>query len=147
MCSSDLNLRKISEIIVTKNEINTIKTVKNLKNRKILFATLVLSKAIKQGKTGRNISEKNTDKFFINYSNLLDVIKLSGMKSTEIELANLFHDFGEEDLMSFYSPERESILIKFAEQDGESEIVITEPEKFMDYYKQYFGGDIIYCSN
>lgn len=140
------NLRKINEIIITKSEMDAIKGIKNLKNRKVLFATLVLAKAVKQGKTGKAISTKNTDKYFINYSNLLDIAKLSGMKITEIQIADIFYEFGKDGLMTFYSPERESILLTFTNDASEVALTITNPENFMDYYKEYFGGDVIACS-
>ena len=47
-------LRKIKNIIVSKKEIKFLKTIDNTKDRKLLFMTLVMAKALKFRNTRRN---------------------------------------------------------------------------------------------
>jgi hypothetical protein len=145
--SEKYNLRIIKSIIITKKEIEVIKTVKNLKNRKLLFSTLVLAKGLKYSSLSKIKGESTSDKFFINYNNLLDVGKLAGIKITEVQTANIFHEFYKADLIKLYSPERESIMIAFAEEAGELALEITDFSNIMKYYEKYFGNDIFQCSD
>ena len=139
-------LRKIDEIVITHYEMDKIKTVTNLKHRKLLFATLVLAKAIKKGKTGINKKETVSDKYYIQYDKLLDIIRLSKVQMTEIQLCDIFYEFGQQGLLTFYNPEKELILLNFTNDDDKKAITITDPNQFLEYYKVYFGGDMINCS-
>jgi len=107
-------LRKVTEIIITLSEVNLLKTIENKKERKILFTTLVLAKALKQK------SKKNTDNFYIWYSDLLDIVhlsKISGLKETDV--AKVFNTH--KNLFTFYSAEKEGIRVNYADpgKDGE----------------------------
>lgn len=140
-------LRKIDEIIITDSEMNTIKDIKNLKHRKILFATLVLAKAIKKGKTGIKTSTSPiSNKYYIQYDKLLDIIRLAKVSMSEMQLCDIFYEFGQDGLLTFYHPEKELILLNFTDDESPKAITITHPNQFLEYYKIYFGGEIIYCS-
>lgn len=142
-------LRKIDEIVITHYEMNKIKTIKNLKYRKILFATLVLAKAIKYGKTStkKKYSENSSpsNKYYIQYDKLLDIIRLAKINMTEMQLCDIFYEFGKEGLMTFYNPEKELILLNFTNDDSPKAMTINHPNQFLEYYKIYFGGEVIYC--
>lgn len=141
------DLRKIASVIITHKEIETIKSIENLKERKILFVILVLSKALKQGATRKNKVKTFSNKYYIHYNNFQTIISLSQSKLTERELAVLLGKFRTLGLLFYYSPEKELIRLEFVNNDGPVAINIDIPEKAMEYYRAFFGGDAYYCSN
>jgi hypothetical protein len=141
------NLRKVNPITITHNEIETIKTIINLKERKILFAILVLAKALKQGGTRKNKITQTSEKYYIHYNNIPTIIHLSESKITEKEFAKVLRLFRERGLLFYYSPEKELIRLEFVNNDGPVAMTIDVPEKAMEYYRAFFGGDAYYCPN
>lgn len=138
-------LRKVNEIVITEPEVEVIKKVKDLKHRKILFATLIIAKAIKQGKTSIAKKESTSEKYYIQYGRFMDIIRLAKVQITEVQLCDILHNFVEEGLIELYNPEREVISLSFVNNYAPKVFSFLEPEKFNDYYNQYFNGKIIYC--
>jgi hypothetical protein len=141
------DLRKIGSITITHSEIDVIKTIENLKERKILFSILVLSKALKQGATRKNKSVQISDKYYIHYNNIATIISLSQSKITERDLAKVLGKFRNLGLLFFYSPEKQLIRLEFVNNSGPLAMTIDAPEKALEYYRAFFGGDIYYCPN
>lgn len=132
-------LRKVENIVITQNEMNVIKTITNLKHRKVIFITLVMAKSV-------NV-KSNTTKYFIHYSKLPKIADMIDFKITEIGLVDILHEFVKSGLLTPYNQERESILVNFANDDGPVAMTIKNPDKALEYYKIYFGGDVYYCPN
>ena len=121
------------------SEMIEIKKIKNLRNRKLLFASLVLSKSVKTNNT--------SDKYYLHHTHFPQVIHMTKLKITEVQFADILSDFIAEELLYPYAPERESVLIKFAVSKGSVAMNIPDPDLAMESYRAFFGGDIVYCAN
>lgn len=135
-------LRKAKPIVITHSEMKEIKKVRNLDNRKILFVTLVMVKAIKSASTSPQGS-----KYYLHYDTIPLVINELEKKITEIEFADIVHDFISLGLMTLYKPQRQSLLINFANDEGSVAIKLLYPSEAVERYKSFFGGDIKLCAN
>lgn len=138
-------LRKIGTISLSKKEIEFLKEIPIIKERKVLFVTLVFAKALKESSTRLkrkpSLTQKNlaNEFYYIHYSNLLDIIHLSGIKSlTETRLAYIFNKH--KSSFTFYNPEKELIRVDYASPESETVFVIENPDKVMEEYEIVFGG-------
>jgi len=132
------SLRKIESVTISKKEIGFLKKVDNTKDRKLLFMTLVLAKALKFRNTRRDKKDTTPSKnYYIHYTNLLDIIRLSGLKNiTETNLASILHKYKEH--LTLYNPEKELIKINFVDADMTHGIEIDDMENLLGYYDKFF---------
>jgi hypothetical protein len=142
-------LRKINNVTISEEEVEWLKLIKNEKHKKILFITLVLSKALK-GSTSKINSPYNKDNpnlsknYYIRYSNLPDIIRLSKITSlSETDLANIFCDYGE--YFTFYNPEKELIKLEYIKETPDSKMLTIDLENILAEYEVLFGKNIRLC--
>jgi len=139
------SLRKIECVQVSKKEIEFLKKIDSTKDRKLLFMMLILAKALKFRNTRRDKKETLPSKnYYVHYNNLLDIIRLSGLKNiTEANFASILHKY--KDHLNFYNPERELIKINFVDADMKNSIEIKDMDDLLSYYDKFFGEDINKC--
>jgi len=127
-------LRKIESVDISSKDIEILKTIESSKDRKLLFMTLILSKALKKGNTRRNKNTvKSSTNYYIRYSNFLDIIRLSKLTNvTEIKLANIFYKYP--NLFFFYNPERELVRLEFVDKKPDHILTIDKMDNLLDYY-------------
>lgn len=142
-------LRKIDYVTISQKEINFLKTIEAPKERRLMFATLIMAKALKKRSTKSDSKNlKTSDNYYIHYSNFLDIIRIAKVTNfSELDLAGLFGKYKEQ--FSFYSPEKELIRIEFIDKEPEAEIRINNPESCSDYYDTFFGEQkiVALCEN
>jgi len=140
------SLRKIECVQVSKKEIEFLKKIDTTRDRKLLFMTLVLAKALKFRNTRRDKKETVQSKnYYIHYNNLLDIIRLSELKNiTEIKLASILHNY--KDHLTFYNPERELIKINFVDADMTDGIDIDNMDDLLGYYDKFFSKEELYLT-
>ena len=133
------DLRKIENITISQQEIDFLKTIESSKDRKLLFMTLVLSKALKHRGTRRKKTEfKISDNYYIHYNNFSDIIRLSGLKNvSEIDLADVYSKYSEH--LTFYHAEKELIKINFIDKHSENGIVVDNLNETLKFYDALFG--------
>lgn len=142
------NLRKVEHVAITHSEMDVIKTIKDLKHRKVLYMTLVIAKASAKGNVSKKTKAKSTyDKYYIPYSKLSLVSNLLDFRITEMQVVDILSLFVKDGLLTPYNQERESILINFTNDAPPVAITIDYPEKAMEYYTVFFGGETLYCPN
>lgn len=143
------DLRKISNIAVSKNEIDFLKTIENPRDRKLLFMMLVLSKALKhRGTRHKKTDFKVSDNYYIHYNNFPDIIRLSGLKNiSEVDLADIFWKYKEH--LTFYHAEKELIRVDFADKQFDEGIAIDDMDKILEFYDSLFGKNrpVIQCAD
>lgn len=143
------DLRKVDFVSVSQREINTIKTIDNNKNRKLIFITLIFSKALKNSNVKRNKTNlKTSENYYIHYNNFLDIIKLSRLNNiSETDLADILHEYKE--LFTFYNAERELIRLNFIDKTPKKEIVIYDLNNMTNYFDILFEErrPISFCAN
>lgn len=144
------NLRIINSVFLTKQEIDFLKNIEVAKDRKILYVTLVLSKALKKknSKKGKSDSQKESQNYYIRYSNFGDIIKLSKIsKLTEIQLAKIFNKH--KDCFKFYSPEKELIKLEYASPDSKEGYEISNLSNLTESYLSFFENikDLSICES
>jgi len=133
-------LRKISQIPVSQKEITFLKSIETEKDRKLLFATLILSKALKSVGKKINETKKQNDKFYVRYSSFKNIVQLAGMPTMpETALADVFYKYIKEGHITPYNPEKELIRIDYADSNPEKEIYITNLDDVMGEYRKLFG--------
>jgi hypothetical protein len=132
------DLRKIENVSISNKEVEILKSITSNKDRKLLFTTLIFSKALKKGSVKRDKSKlKTSDNYYIHYNNFSDIIRLSRLNNvTETDLADIFHTHREH--FTFYNAERELIRINYTDSNYLKEIVITDLNNIMDYYNIIF---------
>lgn len=131
-------LRKVTAIPITQKEIDFLNSIEVQKDRKLLFITLVLSKALKQQNTRLNKKEnKKYENCYIHYGNILDVVRLSRMSNlSETKLMDIFFKYN--DHLTLYNPEKELIRIDYADSEGEEVVIIDQLEKMNEYFDKVF---------
>lgn len=135
-------LRKVESVTITQKEINTLKGISNARDRKLLFMSLILSKALKKKsvrlkQTGRAPS----DKYYLKYSNFMDIIRMSKIKNlTEASLAIILGKYPE--LVYLFPPEKELVRLEYADKDSSAGIEIDNFDKILDFYYLLFGDDL-----
>jgi len=136
------SLREISEIYISKKDVEFLKTIPSEKDRKILFATLVIAKALKISGTRRKKKEySKSDRYYIKYNNLSDIAKISGIPNlTEMNVADLFHKYVQ--YFTVYPPEKELLEVKFVDKEDNKDIRITNFNDITDDYNLILGKDI-----
>lgn len=143
------NLRKIESVSISPNEIEFLKAIENERDRRLLFVTLILSKALKMRNTKKIKGElKTSNNYYIRYNNFLDIIKLAKIKNFgEIDFADMLYKY--KDYFTFYSAEQELIRLEFVDKNPEFEIIIDNLDRLMDYYELFFGKKkaIAFCIN
>jgi hypothetical protein len=139
----DYNLRKIESVTISQKEIDFLKSIEVPKDRKILFMTLILSKALKKTEHSK---QAVSDKYYIRYNNFLDIIRLAKISNlSEVGLADIYNKYKEH--FGLYSPERELLKLKYADPTGEG-VDIDDMDKIMDYYELFFEKkkEMFFCS-
>ena len=133
------DLRKIENITISQQEIDFLKMIDNSKDRKLLFMTLVLSKALKhRGTRHKKTDFKTSDNYYIHYNNFPDIIRLSGLKNvSEMDLADIFWKYKEH--LVVYHAEKELIRVEFVDKHSENGIAIDNPDKVLELYDSLFG--------
>ena len=128
------DLRKIDSISVSKNEIDVIKQIKSTRDKKVIFVTLVFSKALKKGSVKRDKTNlKTSDNYYIHYNNFIDIIRLAKLNNTsEVDLADILHEHSK--LFTFYKPERELIRLEFVDKNPKKPIIIYDLNNLMHNY-------------
>jgi hypothetical protein len=128
------DLRKIESITVSQKEIDTIKKIKSNKDKKLLFAILVFSKALKKGSVKRDKSKlKTSDNYYIHYNNFTDIIRLARLTNTsETDLADILYNY--HTFFTFYKAERELIRLEFIDKNPKKIIIITDFNNLMHSY-------------
>ena len=137
------SLREITEIYISKKDVEFLKTIPIEKDRKVLFATLIIAKALKISGTRRKKKEyEKSDRYYIKYNNLSDIARISAIpKITEIDVADLFHKYLEH--FNVYPPEKELLGVRFIDKEDNKDIRITNFDDVTgDYnflFKDYVG--------
>jgi hypothetical protein len=137
------DLRKIDSINISQKEIDFLKTIELAKDRKLLFMTLILAKALKKRNT-RHKQEvvKTSDNYYIHYNNFLDIIRLAKVKNTsEIDFAKILYKY--KTNFTFYNAEKELIRVDYADIDTEHGILIDNLDKTFEYYELFFNNNTI----
>lgn len=142
------SLRKILSIDISTKEIEFLKNIENERDKKLLFITLTLAKALKESKLRKLRKEiKSSQHYYIRYNNFSDIIKLSGIKNfSEADLAKTFNKY--KNYFIFYSPEKEVIQIGYIDKTPQNSITINNPENILEYYNLLFGknnGKCVIC--
>ncbi len=131
------DLRKINEVYISKRDVSFLETIENNRDRKILFAVLVLAKAMKKSGTRRKQEEyKTSDNYYIRYNNLADIIKMSGVKVSEVMIADILHNY--ERYFTFYTPNKELIKVEFVDKLDTEEIKIDDLGDVSEMYEKLF---------
>ena len=136
------DLRKIESITISQQEIDFLRMIDSSKDRKLLFMTLVLSKALKYRGTRRKKTDlKVSDNYYIHYNNFLDIIRLSGLRNiSEIDLADIYSKYSEHFI--FYHAEKELIKINFIDKRSENGAVIDNLNNTLEIYDTLFGKNV-----
>jgi len=139
------DLRKVEGVTISQKEIDTLKEVEIEKDRRLLFATLVFSKALRNSSTRRkNAIKRTSDNYYIRYNNLLDIIRVSGVKNvSELNFVRILHKY--KKWFQSYSPEKELIKVLFIDPVQGDPIEIKEMDDIMSYYEIYYGKMMEVC--
>lgn len=132
------SLREITEIYISKKDVEFLKTIPIEKDRKVLFATLIIAKALKISGTRRKKKEyEKSNKYYIKYNNLSDIARISAIPNfTEIDVADLFHKYME--YFDIYPPEKELLGVRFLDKEDNKDIRITNFDDVSDDYNFLF---------
>lgn len=142
----EYNLRKVSPISLTQKEIDFLKSIENQRDRKILFSTLILSKAIKQNGTKKKTGKQDNPNFYIHYSNIADIYRLMSIKNiTEADVCDILHKY--KNNFIFYSPNKELIRVEFIDASGDSKFLIEDFDDIPNIYNTLFGKPKSVCEN
>ena len=149
------SLRKIDSISISQKDIDFLKTIISIKDRKLLFATLIMAKAIKKSNTKRKSNiKKVSENYYVRNNNFLDIIRLSKLKNIkEVDLADVLHKY--KSYFTFYYPEKELIRLNFVDKNPSEKIIINDLENLSEYFENIFGEsknnksekNISYCIN
>lgn len=136
------DLRKIDCLTVSQKEIDFLKTIEPVKDRKLLFMTLILAKALKQRNTRHKQDViKTSDNYYIHYNNFLDIIRLAKVKNTsEIDFAGILYKY--KDNFTFYSAEKELIRVNYIDAHSDTDISIDNLDKTYEYYELFFNNTV-----
>lgn len=140
--ATNYDLRKIEYVYISKKDVEFLKTIEDEKHRKILFAVLVLSKAMKLSGTKRGKKEyKTSDNYYIRYNNLSDITRISNVANvSEMNLALILNEYKE--YFTFYSPHKELIKVNFVDTSRNDDIKIDNLEDISEMYEKLFGKDL-----
>jgi len=86
-----------------------------------------------------------SEKHYIQYNKFGDVIRLSKIRMSEIQLCDIYYEFGQMGLITPYNPEKEIISINFVDKLSPVVFTFADQERFLEYFNQYFNGRIINC--
>jgi predicted nucleic acid-binding Zn ribbon protein len=131
-------LRKIDSVPISINEIKILREISNSKHRKLLFVTLIFSKALKKGNTRRGKEKrKRSNKYYIHYNNFSDIIRLAGINNmNDVALADIFHDYSQ--YFTFYNPERELLRLEYVDKFPDEDSTLVATDRIEDYYNIIF---------
>jgi hypothetical protein len=134
------DIKNFDKIFITKKELDIIENIHDFKYQKLLFAILFMHK----------IELKKDFQYGID-KNLRSVIfRLFKSKISKKEFEFALELFDQYKLIkTVLISEKEFIQVLFAENEGKAEIIIdcNNIESFMENYIDYYGGELIYCSN
>ena len=139
-------LRKVNSVTMTQKEIDFLKTIKIIKDRKILYITLLFSKALKQGSTKLikgKVKLSTSPHYYVHYSNFQNILRLAGIKNvSDLGLALIYRNY--HDCFTFYNAEKELIRLEYVDKEG-SGIEIENMDDLMSYYDAFFGKSSLNC--
>ena len=140
------DLRKVECITISQKEIDFLKTIEVEKERKLLYTTLIFSKALRDSSTKKNSERKREqNNYYIRYTNLLDIIRISEVKNlSEINFAKILYKY--KNLFFFYKAEKELIKLEYVDKIQENPFEIRELDKIMKNYDEFFGKPLGICS-
>jgi len=138
-------LRKIEKIDISKKEIEILKKIEYNRDRKLLFMTLLFSKALKVGNTRRNTpTYKPSNNYYIRYGNFKDIIEMSELANiSETKFAKILNKY--KHMFIFYTPEKELIKLEFVDKKPKNTISITNLDSPLESYQEIFGKNMTYC--
>ena len=138
-------LREIEKIDISLKEIAFLKRVNNNKDRKILFITLVFSKALKMSNTRRSgRTFKKSKSHYIRYGNFQNIISLSQITNlTDIKLAKIYNKYRKNFI--FYSAEKELLQLLYADSEPGDKLAVTNFDDLVEEYHNIFGINVTYC--
>jgi len=138
-------LRKITPIAITESEYEFLDSVDNNRDRKVLFVTLVLAKALKQQNT--KVTKKEPVKYlnaYVHYGNMPDIVKLSKVHHfSENKMLDILYKY--KDKLTLYNPEKELVRIDFIDDDSPMRVAIVDFDNLMGYYEEMFGEKSSLC--
>lgn len=139
-------LRKITCIEITESEYIFLAGIEIPRDRRVLFATLLIAKALKQQNT--KITKKERAEYtnaYIHYGNMPDIVKLSGVSHiSENKMLEILYKY--KNNLTLYNPEKELVRIDFVDEESPMRVAITNFDNIMVYYEAMFGKIGIKCS-
>lgn len=131
-------LRKIDHVVISEKDVEFLKTIKNSKDRKVLFATMIFSKSLKQASTKRKKSTRApSDNFYVHYNNILDISRISNINGlTELGLVKIYNKYPE--YITFLHPERELIKLEYVDKNVDTKVVIKNLWDISESYEKLF---------
>ena len=127
-------LKKSSDIIITKKELDIIKSVP-YKYAKVLFTMVALAKNNKVNNPSKK--EEYVDRYFCN-STLREVVRIAKVSATNKELVEIKHFLhAEKDLIHATKISLASWEILIIDNDSEPEIIITDMNHLIDFFPPY----------
>lgn len=133
--SKKQKIKKASEIIITKNEWNTIMSEPNERVQKLLFTYLCLGKYFKS-------NNDKTDKYYVGVKDA-DLWKISKLHLRKIDRLKLLSNITQK---GYITPTLNmSSIVNFIEGDGEEFLKFKPCENMLYYYEKQIGARIIFC--
>lgn len=140
--------RRPIPVQITDREINKIRNIKNFDAQKMLFSMLAISKTLKFMNT--DVSGKSSQKkqvgYYISLGMLGKVKKISDLtRMSNKDTLFMLHDLYN---LGYIEPTyHNSIRIVYSDDTGVPEIFVEDFSKIIEYYINYIGGELLYCSN
>lgn len=130
------NLRKIESVSITSKEIEFLNTISSSKDRKILFMVLIMAKALHNSSKHVNRDPEKPIKYYIHYTNLPDVIHMTGFKNlSEFQLCKILGEY--KSNLLFYSAEKELIRVDFADS-AQNSLTKVDLQNVLEEYDLLF---------
>lgn len=133
---------------ITDREIQKIKEVKNFEAQKLLFVLLVSAKTLKfmnSDMSGKSSHRKPLG-YYIHLGSLNRIKKEAGLSriSSDNTMMTYLHDFY--NLGLIMPTFRNSIQILYGDDNGIPVIFVNDFSNIAQYYIDYVGGELLYCS-
>lgn len=132
-------LTKIDNITISSEEVAVIKKIKTHSEKRVIFATLIISKASKKRYSSKTDKDKlqTSDSYYVNYGNLLNIARLSKVTGMgEVKVARIFNKHNH--LFTFYSAEKELVRLEFVSKTTDNAYIIEDLTLFIEYYNKIF---------
>ena len=140
-------LKKASSVQITVGEIDKIKSIRNFEYQKVLFILLVFAKTLKFTftKTSKKASNRVPIGYYVSNSLISKIKKSAGIRTSNKNFLYVFNYFFDEGLVepTYFN----SIRVMFVEEKGKPAIIIDNFDNIVEFYIDYCGGELYYCSN